>query len=87
VLPAAAAYAFVSIMPMTVSSSAVGLTVPVTITVPLIVTYGWTAYTPLTDVDTSTFSPDADLWMSTGVAVGTVVLAGVALELLRRRRA
>ncbi|KIQ15979.1 hypothetical protein [Rhodococcus sp. MEB064] len=85
VLPAAAAYVFTAITPTMASSSTVGLAVPVAITVPMIVTYGWTAYTPLTEVDTATFSPTADLWVSTGVAVGSVILAGIGLGLVLRR--
>ena len=86
--PAAAAYLYVActtVTPTTPTSSTLGLAVPVAITVPMVVTYGWTAYTPLTSIDTSTFSPGIDLWLSTGAAVVTVVLAGVGTRVLHRR--
>ncbi|MFI8567950.1 hypothetical protein ACIGGF_15470 [Rhodococcus sp. NPDC078407] len=85
IFPAAAAYLYVACTPATPTASTLGLAVPVAITVPMIVTYGWTAYTPLTSIDTSTISPSADLWLSTGAAVATVVLAGVGTRFLGRR--
>ncbi|WP_032403736.1 hypothetical protein [Rhodococcoides fascians] len=90
VFPAAAAYLYVACLPAdptpsTPTTLTLGLAIPVAITVPMIVTYGWTAYTPLTTIDTSTFSPGTDLWLSTGAAVVTVVLAGVGTRFLGRR--
>ena len=88
IFPAAAAYLYVacaSATPATPTALSLGLEVPVAITVPMVVTYGWTAHTPLTTIDTSTFSPGIDLWLSTGAAVVTVVLAGVGTRVLRRR--
>jgi len=90
VFPAAAAYLYVSCTPSTPSTPTtltLGLAVPVAITVPMVVTYGWTAYTPLTSIDTSTFSPRIDLWLSTGAAFATVVLAGVGMWALNLYRA
>ncbi|MFY2788689.1 hypothetical protein [Rhodococcus sp. MALMAid1271] len=84
--PAAAVYLYLSCTPAEPSSSTIGLTVPVAITVPVVLTYGWTAYTPLTSIDTSTFSPSVDLWISTGVAFAAVVIAGIGIEALHRRR-
>ena len=84
--PAAAVYLYLSCTPAEPSSSTIGLTVPVAITVPMVLTYGWTAYTPLTSIDTSAFSPGVDLWISTGVAFAAVVIAGIGIEALHRRR-
>ncbi|MGV8872009.1 MAG: hypothetical protein ACOH2Q_05760 [Rhodococcus sp. (in: high G+C Gram-positive bacteria)] len=91
IFPAAAAYLYLSCapagpVPTNPLPATLGLAVPVAITVPMVVTYGWTAYTPLTSIDTSTFSPSADLWLSTGAAFATVVLAGVGMWALGRYR-
>lgn len=83
--PAAAAYTFVACTPTDPLPLTIGLMVPVAVTVPLITSYGWTAYTPLTSADSSTFSPDAELWLSTGVSVAAVLLTGVGMALLQRR--
>jgi hypothetical protein len=86
VFPAVAAYLYVSLatpdpLPMTL-----GLALPVAVTVPMVVSYGWTAYTPLTDIDTNTFSPSTDLLLSTGGALATVVLAALGVRFLTRTR-
>lgn len=83
--PAVAAYLYVAYTPAGPTPSTLGLAVPVAITVPVVVSYGWTAYTPLTSIDTSTYSPSIDLWLSTGAAFTTVVLACVGTWLLGRR--
>ncbi|MDV6262613.1 hypothetical protein [Rhodococcoides yunnanense] len=87
IFPAAAAYLYVACSPAGPTSASpaaatLGLAVPVAITVPIVVSYGWTAYTPLTSAITG---PRTDLWLSTGAAVVTVVLAGVGTWVLGRR--
>lgn len=89
VFPGAAAYLYVSCtpappMPSTPTASTLGLAIPVVITVPMVVTYGWTAYTPLTSVVHSAW-PGTELWISTGAAAVAVVLAGVGTWVLGRR--
>ncbi|MDV8024904.1 hypothetical protein [Rhodococcus sp. IEGM 1330] len=86
IFPAAASYLYVSCTPADPTPATLGLAVPVAITVPMVVTYGWTAYTPLTSVVHSTTWPSIELWFSTGAAVVTVVLAGVGTCLLGRNR-
>ena len=83
--PAAAAYLYVACTPADPTPATLGLAVPVAITVPMVLTYGWTAYTPLTSVVHST-TPSTELWLSTGAAVVTVVLAGVGMWALNRYR-
>lgn len=85
--PAAAAYLYVSCAPAGAPPLTLGLTVPVAITIPTVLTYGWTAYTPLTSVDTSTLSPNTDLWLATGAAVTAVLLAGLGIGAIDRYRA
>ncbi|WP_415972826.1 hypothetical protein [Rhodococcus sp. 077-4] len=85
VFPAAAAYLYVACTPVDPAPATLGLAVPVAITVPMVVTYGWTAYTPLTSVMHSTTWPSTELWFSTGAAVVTVVLASVGMRFLGRR--
>lgn len=75
--PAAAAYLYVSCSRTGPTASALGLAVPLAITVPMVVTYGWTAYTPLTSAITSTSW--SDLWLSAGAAFAPVVLCGVGI--------
>lgn len=71
--------------PSTPTPLTIGLAVPVAITVPMVVTYGWTAYTPLTSALHNSTWPSMELWLSTGAAVATVVLAGVGTRFLGRR--
>jgi len=85
VFPAAAAYLYVACTPAAPTPSTLGLAIPVAITVPMVVTYGWTAYTPLTSALTDTSWPEK--WLSTGGASATVVLAGVGMWALNRYRA
>ncbi|MCZ4519853.1 hypothetical protein O4220_15155 [Rhodococcus ruber] len=88
IFPAGAAYLYVACTSATPASPVpvtLGLAVPVAITVPMVVTYGWTAYTPLTSVMHSATWPSTQLWFSTGAAVVTVVLAGVGTRFLGRR--
>lgn len=85
IFPAAAAYLYVACTPSTPTPLTIGLAVPVAITVPMVVTYGWTAYTPLTSALHNSTWPSAELWLSTGAAVATVVLAGVGTRFLGRR--
>ena len=90
IFPAAAAYLYVACTPATHTPSpptplTIGLAVPVAITVPMVVTYGWTAYTPLTSALHNSTWPSMELWLSTGAAVATVVLAGVGTRFLGRR--
>jgi hypothetical protein len=87
IFPAAAAYLYVSCNADTAPALTVGLAVPVAITVPMVLSYGWTAYTPLTSVDSSTFSPSLDLWISTGTACAAVALAAAGIQALDRYRA
>ncbi|MCJ0895295.1 hypothetical protein [Rhodococcus sp. ARC_M5] len=84
VFPAAAAYLYVACTPADPTPATLGLAVPVAITVPMVVTYGWTAYTPLTSALTDTSWPET--WLSTGGAFATVVLAGVGIWGLNRYR-
>lgn len=85
IFPAAAAYLYVACTPSTPTPLTIGLAVPVAITVPMVVTYGWTAYTPFTSALHNSTWPSAELWLSTGAAVATVVLAGVGTRFLGRR--
>lgn len=90
IFPAAAAYLYVACtrattIPSTPTPLTIGLAVPVAITVPMVVTYGWTAYTPLTSALHHSTWPSAELWLSTGAAVLAVVLAGVGTRFLGRR--
>ena len=85
VFPAAAAYLYVAFTPADPTPATLGLAVPVVITVPMVVTYGWTAYTPLTSAIRSTSWPE--MWLSTGGAFATVVLCGVGMWALNRCRA
>ncbi|MDZ7930234.1 MAG: hypothetical protein U5N21_09390 [Rhodococcus sp. (in: high G+C Gram-positive bacteria)] len=85
IFPAASAYLYVSCLSGAPTATTLGLAVPVAITVPMVITYGWTAYTPLTSIDTSTLSPSSDSVVSTGGAFATVVLAGLGMALLLRR--
>ena len=84
VFPAAAAYLYVACTPADPTPATLGLAVPVAITVPMVVTYGWTAYTPLTSAIRNTSWPE--MWLSTGGAFATVVLAGVGIGALNRYR-
>ncbi|OZC70715.1 hypothetical protein CH276_01095 [Rhodococcus sp. 06-470-2] len=84
VFPAATAYLYVACTPADPAPATLGLAVPVAITVPMVVTYGWTAYMPLTSVVHSSW-PSTELWLSTGAAVATVVLCGVGMWALGRR--
>ena len=85
VFPVAAAFTFAACASASPPALTVGLAVPVAAALPVVATYGWTAYTPLTEIDTSTFSPAFDQWLSTGGAVLTVALAAVGMVLVQRR--
>lgn len=85
IFPAATAYLYVACTPSTPTPLTIGLAVPVAITVPMVVTYGWTAYTPLTSALHNSTWPSMELWLPTGAAVVTVVLAAVGTRLLGRR--
>lgn len=84
VLPLAAGVAFASLLPTESSVAVIAATTPVVVTVPIIVEFGWTAYTPLTRIQPS-YSPSIWEWASTAVSVMSIVVAGAGLVLLRRR--
>jgi hypothetical protein len=86
VFPAAAAYLYVACTPAAPTPSTLGLAIPAAITVPMVVTYGWTSYTPLTSALTDTSWPRVELWLSTGGACVAVVFAGVGMWALNRYR-
>ncbi|WP_245865693.1 hypothetical protein [Rhodococcoides kyotonense] len=84
VLPVAVGVAFASLLPTEAPVAAMAATTPIVVTVPIVVEFGWTAYTPLTSIEPS-YSPSTWVWTSTGVSVLSVVAAVVGLILLRRR--
>ncbi|MDV8079698.1 hypothetical protein R4P47_24320 [Rhodococcus sp. IEGM 1370] len=86
VFPAAAAYLYVACTPAAPAPSTLGLAIPAAITVPMVVTYGWTSYTPLTSALADTSWPRVELWLSTGGACAAVALAGVGMWALDRYR-
>lgn len=86
VFPAAAAYLYVACTPAAPTPSTLGLAIPAAITVPMVVTYGWTSYTPLTSALTDTSWPRVELWLSTGGACFAVLLAGLGMWALNRYR-
>lgn len=83
VLPAASAALFASVASTpTATGWALGLAVPLAISVPALRNVGWTAYTPL---DAPTTSLLGDVVLPMGIVVGTVLVAGIGIVLLRRR--
>ncbi|MGU3432381.1 hypothetical protein ACNHUS_05140 [Actinomycetes bacterium M1A6_2h] len=87
VLPVVAAYAVSACLPTSAPVSTTASTLPLTVTVPLVATFGWTAYTPLTDSRSEpAFSNDAWQWLSAGVATGSIVVIALVLAWLRRAR-
>ncbi len=89
VLPAASAFLVASIArttrPGTPTGWALGLAVPLTIAVPAVHYFGWTAYTPVTPLEPPIFSILGDVVAPLGVVVGTVLLAGIGIALSGRR--
>lgn len=84
VLPFAVGLAYASLLPTNAPAATIAVTTPIVVSVPIVVEYGWTAYTPLTSIELS-FAPSSWTWTSTAVSVGSVVAAAVALVVLRRR--
>lgn len=83
VLPAAAAFLFASVVRTpTATGWALGLAVPLAVSVPAVRDVGWTAYTPL---DAPTTSLLGDVVLPLGIVVGTVLVAGIGIALLGRR--
>ncbi|MBY6365432.1 hypothetical protein [Rhodococcoides corynebacterioides] len=83
VLPAVSAFLFASIARRGGPTGwALGLAVPVAISVSAVRDVGWAAYTPL---DAPTTSLLRDVVLPLGIVVGTVVLAGIGIALLGRR--
>lgn len=97
VLPLAAAYTVAACLPSSVGATAIALAAPAAVTVPLVARFGWPGYSPLTSsrggwtayapgtTSHSGLSSDSWLWVSTGVAVAAVVVAGIAIAWLQRR--
>ncbi|QSE82735.1 hypothetical protein [Rhodococcus koreensis] len=83
-LPLAATYTFASSVPSSGPVTAAALAIPAALTVPLVVDYGWTAYTPLTTSGTTPW-PDSWGWTSTGVSVAAVVAYGLTAAYLGKR--
>ncbi len=80
VLPFAVGLAYASLLPTNAPAVTIAVTTPIVVTVPIVAEYGWTAYTPLTSVEPSSWT-----WTSTAVSVGSILAAAVALVVLRRR--
>lgn len=85
VLPFGVGVAYASLLPTAPPVAVMSATTPIAVSVPIVAEYGWTAYTPLTSIE-PTFSPSTWVWTSTGISVASILVAGVALVLLRQRR-
>lgn len=83
-LPLAASYTVASSLPSSEPVTATSLAVPAALAVPLIADYGWTAYAPLVESE-STLGPDSWAWTSTGLSVAAVVACGLAAAYLGKR--
>ena len=84
VLPFGVGVAYASLLPTAAPVAVMSATTPIAVSVPVVAEYGWTAYTPLTSIE-PTFSPSTWVWTSTGISVASILVAGVALVVLRRR--
>ncbi|WP_077043514.1 hypothetical protein [Rhodococcus sp. MTM3W5.2] len=84
VLPLAAAFTVVACLPSSAAATAISLAAPAAVSVPLMARFGWTLYAPLRTSHNG-LSSDSWLWVSTGVAVATVVVSGITIAWLQRR--
>lgn len=84
VLPLGVGVAYASLLPTTAPVAVMSVTTPIVVSVPVVAEFGWTAYSPLVELE-PTFSPSTWVWMSTGISVVSVLVAGAALVVLRRR--
>ncbi|MDJ0363095.1 hypothetical protein [Rhodococcus sp. H29-C3] len=85
VLPFAVGLLYASLLPTNAPAATMSVTTPIAVSIPIVAEFGWTAYTPLSTIE-PTFSPTAWMWTSTAVSVGSVLAAGVAFVILRKRR-
>ncbi|MFC9834021.1 hypothetical protein ACFVKB_09425 [Rhodococcus sp. NPDC127530] len=83
-LPLAASYTVASSLPSSDPVTATSLAAPAALAVPLIADYGWTAYAPLVESE-STLRPDSWAWTSTGLSVVAVVACGLTAVHLGKR--
>lgn len=84
VLPAAAAYTICAALPSTASVTTTSFSLPAVMSLPLVIRFGWTSYTPLTTTPDGVL-PDPWTVTVTGVSVAAVIAAGTTMWWLRRR--
>lgn len=88
VLPCAAAYTIVSSLPSTATVTATSLTLPAVMALPLMIQFGWTAYTPLTEANQAFPEDVPSTWtvMTVAASVASVIACGAAMAWLQYRR-
>lgn len=87
-LPCAAAYTIVASLPSTATVTATSLTLPAVMALPLMIQFGWTAYTPLTEANQDFPEDVPSTWtvMTVAASVASVIACGAAMAWLQYRR-
>ncbi|WP_435277712.1 hypothetical protein [Rhodococcus yananensis] len=91
-VPFAAAYTIVAALPSTAPVTATSLALPAVMSLPLMVEFGWTSYTPLTDdtgwtaYSSAPSGPSAWTVLSVSVSVVSLLACGAAMAWLQHRR-